>query len=94
MERVDPVQLTSNFSNILSEPVIASNVVTKVKLHKGLQFRNEIEANMSEDRSLLVKDLGNVTESSEITFEYTLKNISEIAKMEDIDLAKLKEFPF
>lgn len=36
VERVDPVQLTSNFSNILSEPVIASNVVAKVKLHKGL----------------------------------------------------------
>lgn len=36
VERVDPVSLTKNFSNILSEPIIASNVVTKVKLHKGL----------------------------------------------------------
>lgn len=94
VERVDPVQLTQNFANILSEPIIASNVVTKVKLHKGLQFRNELDANLSEDKSLLVRDLGNVTESTEITFEYTLKKISDIAKMEDIDLSKLKEFPF
>lgn len=41
VERVDPVSLTTNFASILSEPIIASNVVTKVKLHKGLQFRNE-----------------------------------------------------
>jgi len=41
VERVDPVSLTKNFSNILSQPIIASNVTAKVKLHKGLQFRNE-----------------------------------------------------
>jgi hypothetical protein len=42
VERVDPVTLTENFAGILSKPIIASNVVTKVKLHKGLQFRNEL----------------------------------------------------
>lgn len=36
VERVDPVALTSNFANILSQPIIASNVVAKIKLHKGL----------------------------------------------------------
>jgi len=36
VERVDPVSLTKNFANILSQPIIASNVVAKVKLHKGL----------------------------------------------------------
>ena len=40
VERVDPVSLTKNFANILSKPIIASNVVAKVLLHKGLQFRN------------------------------------------------------
>ena len=41
VERVDPILLTQNFANILQLPVIATNVVTKVKLHKGLEFRNE-----------------------------------------------------
>jgi hypothetical protein len=41
VQRVNPIQLTQNFSNILSLPVIATNVVTKIKLHKGLEFRNE-----------------------------------------------------
>lgn len=94
VERVDPVSLTKNFANILSAPIIASNVVTKVKLHKGLQFRNEVEQDLSEDRTLLVKDNGNVTADCEMTFEYTLKAINELVKMEDIDLTKMKSFPF
>jgi len=94
VERVDPVSLTKNFSNILSNPIIASNVIAKVKLHKGLQFRNEDDANLSADKSLLVKDVGNVTSSCEITFEYTLKNISDLVKMEDLDLTQVKSFPF
>jgi len=94
VERVDPVQLTKNFSNILSQPIIASNVVTKVKLHKGLQFRNELDANLSADHSLMVRDIGNVTDKCEITFEYTLKPITQLARMDDIDMSKMTEFPF
>jgi len=36
VERVDPISLTKNFANILSQPIIASNVVAKVLLHKGM----------------------------------------------------------
>jgi len=36
--------------------------------------------------SLLVKDLGNVTEDTEVTIEYTLKKISQLLEMEDLDL--------
>lgn len=92
--RVDPVELTKNFANILSLPIIASNVVAKVKLHKGLQFRNEDPQSLSEDMSLMVRDIGNVTEETEITFEYTLKKIRDLAKMEDLDLTKITDFPF
>lgn len=94
MERVDPIQLTQNFANILQLPVVATNVVTKVKLHKGLEFRNEDVLNLSEDKTLMVRDLGNVTEETEITFEYRLKGLKELIKMEDIDLSKMTSFPF
>lgn len=47
VERVDPEHLTENFANILSLPVIATNVVTKVRMHKGLEFRNEDPHNLS-----------------------------------------------
>lgn len=89
VERVNPTNLTKNFANMLSKPVIASNVVTKVKLHKGLMFRNELAQNMSEDCTLLVKDFGNVTEDSVFTFEYTIKTIAQLIEMEDLDLTKV-----
>ena len=73
---------------------MATNVITKVKLHKGLEFRNEDPLNLSEDKTLMVRDLGNVTEETEITFEYRLKSIKELVKMEDIDLSQIKSFPF
>ena len=86
VDRINPVELTKNFANFLAQPVIASNVVATVKLHKGLQFRNEAVQALSEDKSLLVREVGNVTEDTEITFEYTLKPTNELAQMDDIDL--------
>ena len=94
VERVDPIQLTQNFANILQLPVIATKVVTEIRLHKGLEFRNEDPANLSEDKSLLVRELGNVTEETEFTFEYRLKPIKELVRMNDLDLTQLKSFPF
>lgn len=36
VQRVDPISLTKNFANINQLPIIATNVVAKIKLHKGL----------------------------------------------------------
>ncbi|CDW86904.1 type a von willebrand factor domain-containing protein [Stylonychia lemnae] len=94
VERVDPVQLTQNFSNILKLPVIATNVITRIKLHKGLEFRNEDVNNLSEDKTLLARDMGNVTDETEFTFEYRLKSIKDLIKMDDVDLTKIQSFPF
>jgi len=94
VERVNPTTLTRDFTNLLQKPVIASNVVTKVKLHKGLMFRNELAQNMSNDCTLLAKDFGNVTEDSIFTFEYTIKSIAQLIEMDDLDLTKITQFPF
>lgn len=94
VERVDPEHLTENFANILSLSVIATNVVIKVRIHKGLEFRNENTENLAADKSLLVRSLGNVTDETEIYFEYRLKSMKELLKMEDVDLTKMKYLPF
>jgi len=75
-------------------PVIATNVEAKVKIHKGLQFRNELDKDVTDDKTLLVKQFGNVTAESIFTFEYGLKPISELLKMEDLDITEIKNFPF
>lgn len=94
VERVSPANLKDNFANILSKPVIASQVCTRVKIHKGMQFRNEPEAHLSEDRTMLVRDMGNVTEDNEFTFEYTLKSLDALVEMDDLDFTKITHLPF
>lgn len=75
-------------------PVIATNVTVKVKLHSGMEFRNEAVENLTENNTLLTRAMGNVTEESEITFEYRMKDAEILAQMESIDLLTLKEIPF
>ena len=94
IDRVNPETLTQNFTSILSKPVIATQVCTKVKLHKGLRFRNEQEINISQNQTLLVKESANVTEDDVFTFEYTIKTLEELLAMEDFDLTTVKELPF
>ena len=44
---------------------------------------------MSPDKTTLTKKLGNVTKGGAFTFEYGLKPIKELLKMEDVDMAKI-----
>jgi hypothetical protein len=76
VERVNPTTLTQDFANMLSVPVVATNVDAKVKLHKGLQFRNELATDLSNDKSLLARRFGNTTAETVFTFEYGMKPIS------------------
>ena len=78
----------------MARMVLATKVVLKVKLHQGLEFRNEIPTNLSADRTILNKDFGNVYGDSDVTFEYQLKPLKELLAMEDIDLSELKHLPF
>jgi hypothetical protein len=41
IERADPADIEKNFKEFLTKPIIATKVQLKVKLHKGLEFRNE-----------------------------------------------------
>ena len=94
VERVNPTNLTQDFANMLSVPVVATNVEAKVKLHKGLQFRNELATDLSEDKSLLARRFGNTTAETVFTFEYGMKQISELLEMEDLDMSAIQSFPF
>ena len=79
---------------MLSMPVLATNVEAKVKLHKGLQFRNELATDLSEDKSLMARRFGNTTAETVFMFEYGMKPISELLEMEDVDMTAITHFPF
>ncbi|XP_061176776.1 circularly permutated Ras protein 1-like [Saccostrea echinata] len=65
---VDPLKLTQEFSTILADQIIATNVVATCHLHKRLFFYYE-----ETEESKVVRNVGNVTASTEVTFEYGVR---------------------
>lgn len=74
--KLDPANLTSEFSAILAEPVVATSVQVKVLLHRGLRFRGEEDA---ADRPILIRDVGNATASTELSLEFSQRSASELS---------------
>ncbi len=66
----------------------------KVKLHKGLEFRNQNVLNLSEDKTIMARELGSVNEETEVTFEYRMKSVKKLLSMADLDMTKLTSLPF
>ncbi|XP_041351713.1 uncharacterized protein LOC121370501 [Gigantopelta aegis] len=68
---VDPMKLTEEFSNILAGQIVATNVVATFILHKQLYFINK--KNPETRESKVIREVGNCTTDTEITFEYAMK---------------------
>jgi hypothetical protein len=65
--RVNPSEISNDFASILKDEVVATKVTLKMRLHKGLKFRNEIESELKDDCSLCEKILGNATVKTEVS---------------------------
>jgi len=70
---VNPLKLTTNFSSILANPIIATNVEVSFLLHHGLGFKNEESVFDPENTFKAVRNTGNVTADTEISFEYGIR---------------------
>jgi len=82
--RVDPLELHKNFSSMLAKPVIATQVSATFLIHSGLTFRNE-----DNDINKIVREIGNVTEDTEVAFEFGVRSDDALKKYGD-----LKALPF
>lgn len=89
--RVNMNTIATEFANILETPAIATQVSAIIKIHKGLCFRYQEEFLI--DPSTLRKELGNVSDGSEFTFEYSVRTPEELIAL-NIDLTLLKQLPF
>jgi len=69
--RVDPANL--DFSQLAKEEVLATQVQLKVLLHESLAFRNENKENLTNNGSILLENVGNVTQKSEVSLNIELK---------------------
>jgi len=75
--KLDPLKLTQEFSSILAEPVLATGVAVKVLLHQALAFRDEEDVT----GNVLERQIGNVTGSSELSFEFSTKNTEQLEQL-------------
>jgi len=71
---------------------LATNVELLVLLHKGLKFKSEAKQNISQDGSQSLRNIGNVTKSTQATFEFDIKDENEL-KISEVNLATLTEMP-
>jgi hypothetical protein len=83
VSKLDPTKLVDEFAAILAEPVLATRCTLTMHLHAGLRFRNEDElaeeaaaaaagTSALQHHHVLVKQIGNVTASSEVSVEFGL----------------------
>jgi len=90
---VDPLKLTKSFNFILQNTIIATDVSATMFLNKALTFRHE--KNVIDNGFKAVREVGNVTAESTITFEYfpqdkqVLKEAKELCFQIQINFTKL-----
>lgn len=91
--KINPRDLSSDFSEFLAEEVMAFSATVAVKLHRSMKFVLTNPSEKGPDPTVLVRRLGNVTPALVFTFEYSTKSDEEL-RAEKINLAKLKVIPF
>lgn len=91
--RVDPANLSSDFSSLLAEKVIATQVVVKVRLHKIMQFSAVPEQYLSADKLVYTQEVGSANRESIVTCSYSMKPVVELEKYTDVDYKNLTELP-
>jgi len=92
--KVKPTEILDQFSNLLTQDIIASNVKVSMKIHKIMCFRNEIPEEIKDNGSTIIKNIGNVTSETEIFIEYSFKSSEEIALYKEFDFNTLKSVAF
>ena len=92
--RVNPMNLSNDFSNLIAEAIVATKVNIEVRLHKALKFYREEEQNyVNSNKNIIRREIGNVTRNSIMTFEYGIKSEEELNLLNNFDIHSLKFIP-
>lgn len=87
VQRVDPTGLSGDLEALLDRPVLGYTTMVMIILHRGLQYRGEMD-DENENRYWLVRDVGNVTAETELTVSYGFR------PKDHFDLSKVDSIPF
>jgi len=83
VQRVDPLELAGQMGSLLEKPVLGYTTMAMIVLHRGLQFRGEMD-DEEDNRNWVVRDLGNVRADTELTVSYGFRP-KEYYDMSDVD---------
>lgn len=90
--KVAPESLLTEFKNILSDEVVATEVNLEIFLHKSIKFYNEKEQFLFNNGSILKRFIGNSTKTTAFSFQYIIKSDEELAAL-GINKQELRKIP-
>ena len=79
--KVSPDKLLTQFSNIIQDEIIATEVSIQVNLHKAVKFYNENPEFLTNNDSTYIKYIGNATQFTSFSFQYVLKSDEELSAL-------------
>jgi hypothetical protein len=74
VELVDPLEIKDNFASILQGHVVATNVVAKLFLHKGVKVPADADWIHHQGKLYVEKNVGNTFSDTEITAEFEFES--------------------
>ena len=82
MTIVDLLNIRDEFASILEQKVTATNVEATLIVHRGLYIRDPDQPDEKLDK--VKRDIGNVTNQTEVTFEFGVRNKTGLLSEEKI----------
>lgn len=99
VSRIKPTHIMKDFNKALEKEMVGTNAKFKLQLHRAICFKNEdtqflFKTEIPEMQNCIFKkELGNITASTELSFEFKFKSKKELAKLQ-LKAEDLKELPF
>ncbi|CDW84580.1 type a von willebrand factor domain-containing protein [Stylonychia lemnae] len=94
IERVGGDNLSANFKEIISKPIIATKAKIRLHLLQCFKFNREERDNLRNGETTFSKVIGNVVQDTEFTFEFGLRKIKSLVEREGISIDQLKKLPY
>jgi len=75
---VNPVELSSNFAALVSKPILATNVLCTIILHKSFRLNIAAQDELTQKQQNIVQhQIGNVTGDTDVTYSFTTASENE-----------------
>ena len=86
ISRVDPVKIGTEFSKVINEEIIGSNVHLTIRMNRVFSLRGVDPKLLKDDGSLYEAQQGNFTVDTEFKYDFDIKELDDVVGKYDISL--------